>query len=138
MISFSQGDEVVDRILAEPYVNICTDGLLGGRPHPRAYGSFPRILGRYVRERKRLSLEEAIRRMTSQAAEAMHLKDRGRVAAGLAADLVVFDPVTIADRATFEEPTRLADGVEHVIVRGTAVVSAGRSTHARPGRVVRK
>lgn len=138
MISFSQGDEVVDRVMKEPYVNICTDGLLGGRPHPRAYGSFPRILGRYVRERKHLTLEEAIRKMTSQAASAMHLNDRGRVAVGLVADLVAFDPATIADCATFADPTQLSVGMEHVVVNGTPVISAGRSTHARPGRVVRK
>jgi N-acyl-D-amino-acid deacylase len=138
MISFSQGDEVVDRILREPYVNICTDGLLGGRPHPRAYGSFPRILGRYVRERKHLTLEEAIRKMTSQAAEAMHLPDRGRVADGQVADLVAFDAATVGDRATFADPMQLSVGMQHVLVNGVPVLRDGESTGARPGRSVRK
>jgi N-acyl-D-amino-acid deacylase len=138
MISFSQGDAVVDRILAEPYVNVCTDGLLGGRPHPRAYGSFPRVLGRYVRERGLLTLEEAVRRMTSQAAQAMHLPDRGRIAVGNVADLVVFDPASVRDRATFEDPMRLPEGILHVITSGVPVVTDGHSTGARPGRAVRK
>ncbi len=138
MISFSQGDEVVDRILREPYVNICTDGLLGGRPHPRAYGSFPRVLGRYVRERGLLSLEEAVRKMTSQAAEAMHLRDRGTVAVGRIADLVIFDEATVADRATFEDPRRLPAGVEYVLSGGTLVVDHEKPTGARPGRAVRR
>ncbi len=138
MISFSQGDEVVDRVMKEPYVNICTDGLLGGRPHPRAYGSFPRILGKYVRERKLLTLEEAIRKMTSQAADAMHLVDRGRIAIGNVADLVCFDAATVDDQATFADPMRFSVGIEHVIVAGTPVLQRGDPTGARPGRVVRK
>jgi N-acyl-D-amino-acid deacylase len=138
MISFSQGDEVVDRILREPYVNICTDGLLGGRPHPRAFGAFPRILGRYVRERKHLALEEAIRKMTSQAADAMHLRDRGRVAVGQVADLVAFDAATVGDRATFADPTQLSVGMQHVLVNGVPVIRRGETTGARPGRSVRK
>jgi N-acyl-D-amino-acid deacylase len=138
MISFSQGDEVVDRLMKEPFVNICTDGLLGGRPHPRAYGSFPRILGRYVRERHLLTLEEAIRKMTSQAADAMHLRDRGRLMVGQVADVVCFDAKAVNDLATFEDPMRFSVGMHHVIVRGTPVISSGDATGARPGRVVRK
>jgi N-acyl-D-amino-acid deacylase len=138
MISFSQGDEVVDRILREPYVNICTDGLLGGRPHPRAYGSFPRVLGRYVRERGLLTLEEAVRKMTSQAAEAMHLFDRGTVAVGRVADLVVFDAATVCDRATFADPMKLPSGVVHVISGGVPVVEREKPTGARPGHAVRR
>jgi N-acyl-D-amino-acid deacylase len=138
MISFSQSDEVVDRVMREPYVNVCTDGLLGGRPHPRAYGTFPRILGRYVRERRHLTLEEAVRKMTSQAASAMHLTDRGRVETGLVADLVAFDAATVLDRATFADPMQLAVGMEYVLVGGTPVIAAGRATGSRPGRTVRK
>jgi len=138
MISFSQSEEVVARILREPYVNICTDGLLGGRPHPRAFGTYPRILGRYVRELGVLTLEEAVRKMTAQAADAMHLGDRGRIAVGQVGDLVVFDAKTVADRATFEEPLAFPVGIEHVIVAGVPVVAAGQPTGARPGRVVRK
>src|SRR5262249_46332484 len=98
----------------------CTDGLLGGRPHPRAYGSFPRVLGRYVRERGVLSLEEAVRKMTTQAATALGLP-AGTLAPGAPADLVVFDPRTVGDRATFAEPTRLPAGIEHVFVGGHRV-----------------
>jgi N-acyl-D-amino-acid deacylase len=137
MISFSQSEEVVERILREPYVNLCTDGLLGGRPHPRAYGSYPRLLGRYVRERGVLTLEEGVRRMTAQAAEAMHLGDRGRVAVGCAGDAVLFDAARVIDRATFADPRQPPAGIEHVIVAGVPVVSAGRPTGARPGRSVR-
>ncbi len=138
MISFSQSEEVVARILREPYVNICTDGLLGGRPHPRAFGAFPRILGRYVRELGVLTLEEAVRRMTSQAADALHLGGRGRIAVGQAGDLVLFDAARVRDQATFEEPLQFPAGIEHVIVGGERVVAHGRPTGARPGRVVRK
>jgi N-acyl-D-amino-acid deacylase len=138
MISFSQSEAVVERILREPYVNLCTDGLLGGRPHPRAFGSYPRVLARYVRERGILSLEEAVRKMSAQAAGAMHLPRRGRVEPGQAGDLVVFDPARVADRATFEEPMQFPVGIEHVIVGGVPVVARGEPTGARPGRVLRK
>jgi N-acyl-D-amino-acid deacylase len=138
MISFSQSEEVVARMLGLPWVNACTDGLLGGRPHPRAFGTYPRLLGRYVRERRLLPLEEAVRKMTAQAASAMHLADRGRVAAGQVGDLVIFDPERVADRATFEDPMQFPVGIEHVIVGGVAVVARGAPTGARPGRVVRK
>jgi N-acyl-D-amino-acid deacylase len=123
--------------MKEPYVNVCTDGLLGGRPHPRAYGTYPRILGRYVREQKVLSLEEAVRKMTSQAADAMHLPDRGRIAPGQAGDLVLFDASTVIDRATFADPRQPSAGIEHVVVAGVPVVENGQPTGARPGRAVR-
>lgn len=137
MISFSQSEEVVARVMKEPYVNVCTDGLLGGRPHPRAYGTYPRILGRYVREQKVLTLEEAVRKMTSQAADAMHLMDRGRIAPGQVGDLVLFDASTVIDRATFADPLQPPAGIVHVVVAGVAVVAGGAPTGARPGRAVR-
>lgn len=137
MISFSQSEEVVARVMREPYVNVCTDGLLGGRPHPRAYGSYPRILGRYVREQQLLTLEEAVRKMTSQAADAMHLPDRGRIAVGQTGDLVLFDAARVIDRATFAEPLQAPEGIEGVIVAGVPVIERGRPTGARPGRAVR-
>ena len=137
MISFSQSEDVVARVMKERYVNVCTDGLLGGRPHPRAYGTYPRILGRYVREQRVLSLEEAVRKMTSQAADAMHLADRGRIAPGQAGDLVLFDASTVIDRATFADPLQPSAGIVHVVVAGVAVVEDGAPTGARPGRAVR-
>jgi N-acyl-D-amino-acid deacylase len=138
MVSHSQDESVVERFLGLPYVNVCTDGLLGGRPHPRAYGTYPRLLGRYVRERHVLSIEEAVRKMTSQAAAAFGLHDVGTVAAGMRANLVAFDPRTVCDTATYEEPVSYPVGIEHVLVGGELVVTRGESLEAvRPGRVVR-
>jgi N-acyl-D-amino-acid deacylase len=136
MVSFSQDEAVVERFLRLPFANLCTDGLLGGRPHPRAYGTYPRVLGRYVRERATLSLEEAVRKMTSQAAEAFGFADHGLVADGLRANLVVFDAATVADRATFEDPLRFPEGVRDVFVAGEPVVRNGEMTGRRPGAVV--
>jgi N-acyl-D-amino-acid deacylase len=136
MVSFSQDEAVVERFLRLPFVNLCTDGLLGGRPHPRAYGTYPRVLGRYVRERRTLPVEEAIRKMTSQAAEAFGFADHGLVAEGLRANLVVLDPRTVADRATFEDPIQFPQGVRDVFVGGEPVVRGGETTGRRPGTVV--
>ena len=136
MISFSQTEQVVARLVRLPWVNGCTDGLLGGRPHPRAFGAFPRYLGRYLAA-SGLGLEEMIRKLTSQAAFAMHLGGRGTIIPGSAADLVVFDPKTIEDRATFADPMQFPVGVRHVLVAGERVVSEGTATGARPGKTVR-
>jgi N-acyl-D-amino-acid deacylase len=136
MVSFSQDEAVVERFLKLGYACVCTDGLLGGRPHPRAYGTYPRILGRYVRERASLGLEEAVRKMTSQAADAFGFRDLGRVRQGLRANLVVFDPVTVADRASFEDPIQYPVGVRDVIVGGQSVVRDERVTGRRPGKIV--
>jgi N-acyl-D-amino-acid deacylase len=137
MVSFSQDEAVVERLMRLSWVSVCTDGLLGGRPHPRAYGTYPRILGRYVRERGVLALEEAVRKMTSQAAEALGFSDVGLIRTGGRANLVVFDPGTVADRATFEEPRQLPVGIRDVLVGGESVVRDGRPTGRRPGRVLR-
>ncbi len=136
MISFSQDEAVVERIFSRPWVNACTDGLLGGRPHPRAYGTYPRILGRYVREKRLVSLEEAVRKLTSQAARAFGFEGCGLVRPGYRANLVVFDPATVADRATFEEPALFPSGIRDVIVGGELVVRDGEMTRARPGKIV--
>src|SRR5882672_2345724 len=136
MVSFSQDEGVVEQFLRLPFVNVCTDGLLGGRPHPRAYGTYPRVLGRYVRERATLPLEEAIRKMTSQAAEAFGFADHGLVAEGLRANLVVFDAARVADRASFEDPVQFPLGVRDVFVGGEPVVRDGEMTGRRAGTVV--
>ncbi len=136
MVCFSQSEDVVERLLALPFASVCTDGLLGGRPHPRAYGTYPRILGRYVRERGVLSFEEAVRKMTSQAAAAFGFGDVGLVRAGLRANLVVLDPASVADRATFAEPAQFPVGIRDVLVGGAFVVRDGATTGARPGKVV--
>lgn len=137
--SFDEGD--VERLLASPYGMIGSDGALVAfgvsSPHPRAYGTYPRVLGRYVRERRVISLEEAVRRMTSAPASMLGLADRGRLQPGAVADLVVFDPATVADRATFEAPHQYPVGIPHVFVSGVAVVRNGEVTGARPGVVLR-
>ena len=137
MISFSQSEEVVRRIMREPYVNVCTDGLLGGRPHPRAYGTYPRILGRYVREEGLLTLEEAVRKMSGLAAETFQLRDHGRIEAGARANLVVFDPRQIIDRATFEDSRQYPVGIEHVIVGGELTIRYGSQLEPGYGVAVR-
>jgi N-acyl-D-amino-acid deacylase len=125
MVSHNQHEPVVEKLFARPYVNICTDGLLGGRPHPRAYGAYPRVVALMVRERKAVSLEEAVRKMTSQAAAAMNVTGVGTVAAGQRADLVLFDEAKLRDRATYDEPTRVPEGLETVIVGGKVVLEKG-------------
>ena len=131
--------------LAHPLVGIGTDSgakaedgkLSESKSHPRAWGSFPRILGRYVRDEHLLTLEEAIRKMTSKAAARVQLKDRGVLRPGLVADITVFDPATIRDVSTFDDPTHYSLGVQHVFVNGRRVVSDGRITSERPGRPLR-
>jgi len=135
-----EGD--VERIMAHPWTAIASDGRLSepgvGHPHPRAYGTFPRVLGEYVRERGVISLEEAVRKMTSLPAARLGLTDRGRIAEGVWADLTLFDPARVRDRATFEAPHQYAEGIPWVIVNGTAVVENGEFTSALPGRVLRR
>jgi N-acyl-D-amino-acid deacylase len=136
MILFSMDEEKMVLGLRHPLGMICTDGLLGGKPHPRVYGAFPRVLGRYVRERKDMSLEEAVRKMTSLPARRLGLEDRGVLAAGKAADLVVFDPEIVLDQATYENPRQYPTGIRHVIVNGVHSVENGRFTGQRGGRVL--
>ena len=127
-----------------PWVSVGTDssaikpdGELGrGQPHPRSYGTFPRILGHYVREEKVLSLPEAIRKMTSLAASQMKIADRGTVKDGYFADMVIFDPKTVADTATFEKPHQYPFGIETVIVNGVVTVRNGHHTGAHAGRAL--
>jgi dihydroorotase/N-acyl-D-amino-acid deacylase len=134
-----EGD--VERIMRHPLTMIGSDGRLTrpgeGRPHPRWYGTFPRVLGPYVRDRRALSLEQAVHKMTGLSAARLGLQDRGRLVEGAYADLVVFDPATVRDRATFEDPHQYPEGIEYVFVNGVAVVDAGRFTDARPGRALR-
>jgi N-acyl-D-amino-acid deacylase len=105
--------------------------------HPRAYGNFARLLGKYVRDEKRVTLPEAVRRLTSFPASNLGIKDRGLVQPGMMADLAIFDPATIADKATFAEPQQFAIGMRHVLVNGQPVLLDGQMTAARPGRAVR-
>jgi len=144
-VYFSMSEEDVRKAIAAPWVSFDCDAsgvrpdgpLAASMTHPRAYGSFPRILGRYVREARLLRLEEAIRRMTSMPARRIGLVDRGLVRAGLFADLTVFDPEKVIDRATFEAPHQLSEGIVHVLVNGRPVIENGRTTGALPGRILR-
>jgi N-acyl-D-amino-acid deacylase len=105
--------------------------------HPRAYGTYPRVLGKYVREEGILTWEDAIRKMTSSVADRLSITDRGLLRRGMKADVVVFDPETVTDNATFEDPHQLSTGIEHVWVNGAAVVRNGEHTGAKPGRFVK-
>src|ERR1041384_5795666 len=105
--------------------------------HPRAYGTYPRILGRFVREQRILTLEDAVRKMTGAVADRLGIRDRGQLREGMYADVMIFDPDTIIDRATYEKPHQLSEGVKYVLVNGVAVVSDGKVTGAKPGKIVR-
>jgi N-acyl-D-aspartate/D-glutamate deacylase len=141
-VIFHAMDEAdVIRILKHPLAMIETDGdpvsYGDGFPHPRSYGAFPRILSRYVRELGVLTLEEAVRKMTSMAADQYNQRERGRIVAGAYADLVVFDADTIHDEATYEDPHRYPTGIHHVIVNGRFVIRSGALTGERPGMWIR-
>jgi N-acyl-D-amino-acid deacylase len=133
-------EDDVRRIMRHPYTMISSDGGIGvlgqNHPHPRNYGAFPRVLGRYVREEKVISLEEAVRKMTSLPAWRIGLPERGRVVEGAFADITVFDPLTISDRATYEDPHRFSVGVKHVLINGVVVMRDASLTGEKPGRVL--
>ena len=144
-VYFLMSEDEVRRKLALPYMNFGSDGaataaegvFLKSGAHPRSYGNFARLLGRYVREEKLTTLEDAIRRLTSQPASVLNLRDRGSLKEGYFADVVVFDPAKIQDHATFAEPHQYATGVSQVIVNGVLALENGEPTDARPGRFVR-
>jgi N-acyl-D-amino-acid deacylase len=136
IIGHSMKTEDVEVFYRQPWVMVASDGGIDN-DHPRGAGTFPRVLGRFVRERHLFSLEEAVRKMTSLPASRVKLSDRGRIAPGLKADLVLFNPQTVIDRSTFEDPRRLSEGIELVVVNGEAVWSGGKPTGSRPGRVLR-
>jgi len=144
-IYFIIDEENVRRQVALPWVSFGSDEaapapegvFLKSNPHPRAYGTFARLLGRYVRDEHLVPLPEAIRRLTSLPAENLRLRDRGRIAPGYFADLVVLDPATVSDHATFDQPHQYATGVRHVFVNGVQVLRDSTHTGAFPGRVVR-
>lgn len=132
----------VQRIMQHPQVMIGSDGRLSrlgeGSPHPRAYGTFPRVLGRYSRDLRLFPLEIAIHKMTGLSASRLKLSDRGMLRAGSFADIVVFDPATIADRSTFEKPHQYPVGIDYVFVNGIAAIDGGRFTDSRSGRVLKR
>jgi len=142
---FAMSEPDIELAAVQPWVSFCNDssgtspeGPLGKEfPHPRAYGTFPRVLRKYVREEQRMRLEEAIRKFTSLPASRLRLADRGVIKAGMWADIVVFDPETITDRATFSAPNQLSVGMQWVLVNGVPVVGDGAATGALPGHVLR-
>jgi dihydroorotase/N-acyl-D-amino-acid deacylase len=134
------GEQDLERILVHPATMIGSDGEVAvfGRnvPHPRSYGTFARVLGVYVREKKLLPLETAIQKMSAFPAQRLGLSDRGVLRTGLKADLLIFDPATVRDTATFEKPHSYAEGVSLVVINGQVVFEGGKMTAARPGRVL--
>jgi N-acyl-D-amino-acid deacylase len=127
-------EDDVQRVLSYPHTMIGSDGLPHDQhPHPRLWGAFPRVLGHYVREQKLFTLAEGIRRMTTLSADQFGLKQRGRLAVGCAADLVVFDPETIADAASFAQPKQAARGIRWVFVNGKAALAEGQPSGRRAG-----
>jgi dihydroorotase/N-acyl-D-amino-acid deacylase len=142
---FGMSEPDVALALQQPWVSVDNDssgtspeGILGEEhPHPRAYGTFPRILRKYVREEKKLTLEEAIRKFSALPAQRMRLTDRGVLKQGMWADVVVFDPETVRDLATFDDPNRLSEGMAYVLINGVPVIEDGKMTGALPGKVLR-
>jgi N-acyl-D-aspartate/D-glutamate deacylase len=145
-IFFTMSEENLEQILTRPYVMVgsdsgtrATSGPLGrGRPHPRTFGTFPRVLGFYVREKRLLDLPTAIRKMTFDPCRRFGLAARGLIAPGYHGDLVLFDPDGVRDRATYEEPFQYPDGIRYVLVNGVIAVEEGEQTGARAGRMLRR
>ena len=144
-VYFLMSEESVRRQIALPWMAFDSDEssqapegvFLRSNPHPRAYGTFARILGKYVRDEKALSLAEAVRRLSLFPAQNLNLRERGALRPGWVADVVVFDPATIQDHATYDQPHQYATGMRHVFVNGVAVIRDGEHTGAKPGRFVR-
>jgi N-acyl-D-amino-acid deacylase len=137
IVATSMDEKDVAEIMKWPFANICSDGTSSGG-HPRGFGAFTRVLGRYVRENKVLTLPDAIRRMTTLSAANVGLKNRGSIAPGYFADLVLFNPTTVLDRATTKDPRALSDGIDTVWVNGEVVFHKGRPSGITPGRVIRR
>jgi N-acyl-D-amino-acid deacylase len=142
IVSFNMSEDDIEQIMRQPYTMTSSDGglvlMTAGKPHPRNYGAFSRKLSRYVRERKTLGLEAAIRSMTSLPASVFDLRDRGSIREGAIADLAIFDPAAVRDVATYTDPHQLSVGMDYVFVNGVAVIAAGTFTDALPGSVLRR
>lgn len=146
MVYFAMNEDDVRLAMQQPWVSVGSDGtafnadpksrLSSGKPHPRSYGTFPRVLGRYVREQKVITLENAVRKMTSLAAQQMGIHDRGLLKKDMKADVVILDENKVIDKATFENPHQYGEGIEYVIVNGKVVLEQGRHTGERPGVVI--
>lgn len=137
MIDYYGKEEHIIKIMQRPEQNVCTDGLLGGKPHPRVYGSFPRVLGKYVREEQVMTLEEAIYKMTGKPSEVFLIRKRGILKPGNFADLVIFNPDSIKDQGTYTEPMQFPEGIDYVFINGERVVESGRPLSKKPGRFIK-
>jgi N-acyl-D-amino-acid deacylase len=140
-VHHTMNEDDVRAVMSVPWVSIGSDGSAlnqqyPGKPHPRSFGTNPRVLGKYTREEKVLTLEDAVRKMTSMPAQVLGLKDRGLLREGYWGDIVVFDPDTVADTATYDNPKQYPKGIDYVLVNGAVVIDSGHHTGARPGKVV--
>lgn len=138
MVDFYGLEEHVIKFMKRKEQNVCTDGLLAGKPHPRVYGAFPKILGKYVRELKALSVEEAVNKMTGKAAEAFSIKDRGTLETGKFADIVITDLEKVRDKGTFVDPMQYPEGIDYVLINGNIVVENGNYNKIIAGKVIRR
>ncbi|MCT8977540.1 D-aminoacylase [Clostridium sp. CX1] len=138
MVDFYGLEEHVIKFLNRPEQNVCTDGLLAGKPHPRVFGAFPRVLGKYVREEKALTFEEAIYKMTKKPAEVFGIKERGVLKAGNYADIVIFNPNTVEDKGTYVDPIQYPVGIDYVLINGNIVIDNGVYNKILAGKVLRK
>ncbi|MGD9569123.1 MAG: amidohydrolase family protein [Sedimentibacter sp.] len=138
MTIFYGCEDDVKEIIKSDYMTMCSDAIVGGKPHPRAYGTCARILGKYVREEKVISLPQAVKKMTSLPAQRLRLQDRGILREGLVADINIFDPDTIIDKGTWSEPNQYPEGIKHVFVSGQLAVKDGKMTGVRTGKVLRR
>lgn len=138
MVDFYGVEEHVKKIIKRPEMNACTDGLLAGKPHPRVYGSFPRILGKYVREEKVLTLEEAIYKLTGKAAQSFHINKRGFIKEGYFADITIFDQENIIDKGTFTKPEQYPEGIDYVLINGNIALNKNHVSEKRFGKVLRR
>jgi N-acyl-D-aspartate/D-glutamate deacylase len=141
LVMYYMSEKDMRLALQDPFLSFDSDGTavspeFGGQPHPRYYGTFPRVLGRYVREQHVIGLEEAVRKMTSLPAQRMGIMDRGILRVGMWADVVVFDPEKVTDKATFDQPHQFPEGISHVIVNGATVIRNGEHTGAKPGKAL--
>ena len=138
LVDFYGTEEHVKLIMSRPEQNVCTDGIMGGKPHPRLFGSFPRVFGKYVRDENSFTLETAIYKMTGKSAAVLGLNDRGLLKEGYKADLVLIDFDNVIDKGDYTDPNQYPVGIEYVIVNGEVVIKNGEDTGNRPGKVLRK
>ncbi len=137
LVDFYGTEEHVKTFMQRPEQNVCTDGIIGSQPHPRLYGAFARVLGKYVREEKTLTIESAVRKMSGKAADVLGLEKRGYLKDGYAADLLIINPETVRDVGDYIHPKQYAEGIEYVFVNGKTLIAAGQATPQKAGKVLR-